>query len=136
MIHRRDQLSASKVLADRVLEHKTITVKWNTTVESFHGNSEELTHVTTRSKNTGGQEKLKTSGAFVAIGHDPGSGFLKDALERDDRGYIVVHKGTATSVPGVFAAGDIADPVYRQAATASGTGVMAALDAERFLNEQ
>jgi len=102
------------------LTHKSINVRWNTTVDSFHG-GDDLTHVTIRSQ-AGVQDRVKTAAAFVAIGHDPQTGFLGG-------------QGTATSVPGVFAAGDIADHTYRQAITAAGSGAMAALDVERFLNE-
>lgn len=133
IIHRRDRFRASKVLADRVTSHKSIKVRWNTTVESFHG-GDDLTHVTVRSE-AGAQDRVKASAAFVAIGHDPQTGFLEGQVECDKAGYITLRQGTATSVPGVFAAGDIADHTYRQAITAAGSGAMAALDAERFLNE-
>jgi len=133
IIHRRDRFRASKVLADRVLTHKSINVRWNTTVDSFHG-GDDLTHVTIRSQ-AGVQDRVKTAAAFVAIGHDPQTGFLGGQVECDKAGYIVLRQGTATSVPGVFAAGDIADHTYRQAITAAGSGAMAALDVERFLNE-
>jgi len=133
LVHRRDRFRASKVLADRVLEHASITIRWNTTVDSFHGNDHGLTHVMVRSAT--GVHKLMVDGAFVAIGHDPQTAFLKGQVELDEAGYVALSAATATSVPGVFAAGDIADHTYRQAATAAGTGVMAALDAEKFLNQ-
>lgn len=133
LVHRRDRFRASKVLADRVLGHASIKIHWNTTVDSFHGNGDELTHVMVRS--TSGLQKLKAHGAFIAIGHDPQTAFLKGQIELDEAGYIALRSATATSVPGVFAAGDVADHTYRQAATAAGTGVMAALDAEKFLNQ-
>lgn len=133
LIHRRDRFRASKILAERVLA-SSIEIRWNTTVESFHGGSEDLTHIMLQS-GAGSSQKLTVSAGFVAIGHDPQTRFLKDQVELDATGYVVLRKGTETSVPGVFAAGDISDFTYRQAATASGTGVMAALDAEKFLNE-
>merc|ERR1711933_627238 len=135
VIHRRDRFRASKILADRVLAHASTRVRWNTTVEAFQSNGDELTHVKVLS-NSGVSERIRVSGAFVAIGHDPQTPFLRNQLELDDAGYVVLRPGsTATSVPGVFAAGDVADRHYRQAVTASGTGAMAALDAEHFLNQ-
>jgi len=133
LIHRRDRLRASKVLADRVLAHKSIHINWNATVESFHG-GDDLSHIMFRSEGSKSQ-RLKTSAVFVAIGHDPQTPFLQGQVELDAAGYVVLQRGTSTSVPGVFAAGDIADHTYRQAVTASGTGAMAALDAERYLNQ-
>lgn len=133
LVHRRDRFRASKVLADRVLGHTSIKIQWNTSVDSFQGNGQGLTHVMLRS--TSGVQKLKTDGAFIAIGHDPQTAFLKGQIEMDEAGYVALRSATATFVPGVFAAGDIADHTYRQAATAAGTGVMAALDAEKFLNQ-
>jgi thioredoxin-disulfide reductase len=133
VIHRRDSFRASRVLAERVLSQKSINVKWNSTVQSFHG-GDELTHITVLPQG-GRSEKLKVSAAFVAIGHDPQTTFLRGHVDLDSAGYVKLKHGAATSVPGVFAAGDIADHTYRQAITASGTGAMAALDAERFLNE-
>lgn len=132
VIHRRDRFRASKVLAERVLSHKSIQVRWNTTVESFHG-GEDLSHITVLSQ--GAKSRLDASAVFVAIGHDPQTAFLRGQAELDEAGYVVLRRGTETSVPGVFAAGDIADHTYRQAITASGTGAAAALDAEKFLNE-
>merc|ERR1711957_633972 len=131
IIHRRDKFRASKVLADNVLKHPSISVRWNTSVDSFHG-KDELTHLMLRTE--GQVEKLTTAAAFVAIGHDPQTAFLQSQVEMDSAGYITLPAGTSTSVPGVFAAGDVADHTYRQAVTASGTGAMAALDAERYLN--
>lgn len=136
VVHRGAKFRASKVLADRVLGHASIRVKWNTTVRSFHG-GDGLTHVVLQS-NAGSaiaESTLKADGAFVAIGHIPATDFLHGNVELDSDGYVVLHKGTSTSARGVFAAGDVADRTYRQAATAGGSGVMAALDVERFLNE-
>merc|ERR1719313_513212 len=130
IIHRRDSFRASKILASRVLNHSSIDVRWNSTVESFHG-SGSLTHLTLRSSGTGSSEKLAVGGAFVAIGHEPRTEFLRGQVDTDEAGYVRLRGdgSTATSVPGVFAAGDVADRTYRQAITASGTGAMAALDA-------
>eukprot|EP00747_Dinoflagellata_sp_TGD_P090196 gnl/TRDRNA2_/TRDRNA2_164616_c2_seq3.p1 gnl/TRDRNA2_/TRDRNA2_164616_c2~~gnl/TRDRNA2_/TRDRNA2_164616_c2_seq3.p1 ORF type:complete len:498 (+),score=114.25 gnl/TRDRNA2_/TRDRNA2_164616_c2_seq3:207-1496(+) len=133
VIHRRDRFRASKVLSERVLNHSSITVRWSSEVDSFHGGS-ELTHLMVRSS-AGKQEKLQVSAAFVAIGHEPHTEFLRGKVDMDSAGYVTLQTGTATSVPGVFAAGDVADFKYRQAITASGTGAMAALDAEKYLNE-
>lgn len=134
VVHRGSRFRASRILADRVLNHSAIRVRWNTTVEAFHARGGELNHLSLRAS-SGKQDRLEVSAAFVAIGHDPQTSFLKGQVELDDTGYVVLHGGTSTSVSGVFAAGDIADRTYRQAITASGTGAMAALDAERYLNE-
>ncbi|CAE8590425.1 unnamed protein product [Polarella glacialis] len=134
IVHRRDHFRASKFLADRALGHSSIKVKWNSTVKAFHGHEGKLSHVTVQS--AGQEERLEADGAFVAVGHDPQTAFLAGQVELDAAGYVVLRKGTATSVRGVFAAGDVADHTYRQAITASGTGAMSALDVERFLNEE
>lgn len=133
VLHRRDAFRASKVLAENVLKHPAIDVRWNTTVSSFHGDRQELTHLTIRNID-GRTDTIKTAGAFVAIGHDPQTAFLQSQVDMDNAGYIKLRPGsTMTSVAGVFAAGDVADHTYRQAVTASGTGAQAALDAERWL---
>ena len=210
VVHRRGAFRASKVLADRVLSHPSISVHWNATVESFHGRhvavgsvAEErerrsggssskgegeqeqgeeeegeeeeeeeeggydegeeeqggrkgegditavatttpvLTHVIVRDTQTGAESRLNCSAAFVAIGHAPNTGFARGQLEMDETGYLRVGSSggthataTAASVDGVFAAGDVADKVYRQAVTSAGTGAAAALDAERWLSER
>lgn len=151
VIHRRDDFRASRVLSQRVLEHNKINVLWNSTVIAFEGEtvrveSEEdsgdamiqdsLTHVVVRNSNTGDETKLPVAAAFVAIGHDPNTGIVIDHLDADERGYLrTKHPTTATSIEGVFAAGDVADHIYRQAVTSAGTGARAALDAERWLSE-
>eukprot|EP00511_Aplanochytrium_stocchinoi_P004463 CAMPEP_0204837870 /NCGR_PEP_ID=MMETSP1346-20131115/29296_1 /ASSEMBLY_ACC=CAM_ASM_000771 /TAXON_ID=215587 /ORGANISM="Aplanochytrium stocchinoi, Strain GSBS06" /LENGTH=642 /DNA_ID=CAMNT_0051973593 /DNA_START=116 /DNA_END=2044 /DNA_ORIENTATION=- len=157
LIHRREAFRASNVLARRVMENDKIKIMWNTTVIKFEGaiptktteeeDSEledpqaELTHVILKKSNGDGtasaeEVKLECSGAFVAIGHDPNTNLFKDQLNMADTGYIkVVPFTTKTSVEGVFAAGDVADSIYRQAITSAGTGAMAALDAERWLAE-
>lgn len=141
IIHRRDTFRASHILAKRVLENPTISVRWNSTVEGFEGTKTNdgeplLTHVNIKSKVTGEVERFAADGAFVAIGHDPNTKYLDGTIRMDEGGYIVTEADCSrTSVPGVFAAGDVADRVYRQAITSAGSGAMAALDAERWLSE-
>ncbi|MGF1617115.1 MAG: thioredoxin-disulfide reductase [Acidimicrobiia bacterium] len=136
VVHRRDEFRASKIMADRVLSHDKIEVIWNTIVTEIHGDS-SVTGVTLEDVNTGESREFATDGVFVAIGHKPNTEIFADQLVCDENGYIVVEPGTTrTSVEGVFAAGDVADHVYRQAVTAAGTGCMAAIDAERWLANQ
>ena len=142
VIHRRDSFRASHILAKRVLENPNIDVRWNSTVEAFLGEFTKdgeplLTHVRIRDKTTGNLEKFKADGAFVAIGHEPNTKILDSSIiDMDESGYIITQADTSrTSIPGVFAAGDVADRVYRQAITSAGSGAMAALDAERWLSE-
>jgi len=140
VVHRRDSFRASHVLAERVLNHALIEVKWNCSVKEFVGEKddesrEKLTHVVLKNNN-GEEEKIEVGAAFVAIGHDPNTKIFKGKLDMDDAGYLEVQgRSSKTSVDGVFAAGDVADKVYRQAVTSAGTGAMAALDAERWLSE-
>ena len=135
LIHRRDELRAEKILQDRLLNHPKISVLWNKTVESFEaGENGALSHLRLRDTQTGEDSDFSCDGAFVAIGHAPSTELFKGKLPMDDSGYLLVEAGTPkTSIPGVFAAGDVMDHTYRQAVTAAGTGCMAALDAERFL---
>ncbi|MBY6014568.1 thioredoxin-disulfide reductase [Qipengyuania gaetbuli] len=135
LIHRRDELRAEKILQDRLLNHPKISVLWNKTVGSFEaGENGALSHLRLRDTVTGEDSNFSCDGAFVAIGHAPATELFKGKLPMDDSGYLVVEPGTPkTSIPGVFAAGDVMDHTYRQAVTAAGTGCMAALDAERFL---
>ncbi|WP_226698953.1 thioredoxin-disulfide reductase [Qipengyuania gaetbuli] len=135
LIHRRDELRAEKILQDRLLNHPKISVLWNKTVESFEaGENGALSHLRLRDTVTGEDSNFSCDGAFVAIGHAPATELFKGKLPMDDSGYLVVEPGTPkTSIPGVFAAGDVMDHTYRQAVTAAGTGCMAALDAERYL---
>ena len=135
LIHRRDELRAEKILQDRLLNHPKISVLWNKTVESFEaGENGALSHLRLRDTVTGEDSNFSCDGAFVAIGHAPATELFKGKLPMDDSGYLLVEPGTPkTSIPGVFAAGDVMDHTYRQAVTAAGTGCMAALDAERFL---
>ncbi len=136
MIHRRDQLRASKIMAKRAMDHPKIEILWNRVVDEVLGNDTEgVTGV--RLKSTVGEPSIEKeiTGFFLAIGHTPNTKFLEGKLELDEKKYVkwTTPFRTSTSVEGVFAAGDVADPYYRQAVTAAGTGCMAALDAERWL---
>lgn len=136
LVHRRDQLRASKIMQERLFKNPKIVVKWNRVVEEILGNDEQgVTGVRLKSTVDDTREELEVRGVFLAIGHTPNTDFLRGQLELDEKGYIVLTRphSTYTSVEGVFAAGDVADPHYRQAVTAAGTGCMAALDAERWL---
>jgi thioredoxin reductase (NADPH) len=137
IVHRRDEFRASKIMAARALQHPKIDVLWNTIVTEIHGD-DKVTGVTLQDTVTGETRHFPTNGVFVAIGHKPTTDLFVGQLELTKTGYVVTRKdeGTRTSVEGVFAAGDVADPVYRQAVTAAGTGCMAAIDAERWLAEQ
>ena len=138
LIHRRDTLRAEKILQQRLFANERINVLWNKAVERFigEGSPEGLVAVELRDTATGELSRLDVEGGFVAIGHHPATELFREHLELDSDGYIRVETGsTRTSVPGVFACGDVMDKVYRQAVTAAGTGCMAALDAERFLAE-
>lgn len=136
VIHRRDSLRASKIMQDRFMSKPNAKVLWNKRVVDVLGD-EKVSGVLLEDTLTGEQSTLEVAGLFAAIGHTPATGFLKDAgLEFDDKGYIVLRtRSSATSIPGVFAAGDVADPRYRQAVTAAGMGCQAALDAEHWLGE-
>jgi thioredoxin reductase (NADPH) len=136
VIHRRDALRASKVMADRVLENPKIRLVWNSEVVEVRG-EDFITALQLRDTVAGELSELEVGGLFVAIGHTPNSAFLDGQVEMHSNGYIKVAPGrTCTSVPGVFAAGDVMDDYYRQAVTAAGTGCMAALEAERWLAHQ
>ncbi len=138
LIHRRDHLRAEKILQDRLFAHPNINVLWNREVVQFVGGGEPegLVALELRDTRTGEISRIDAEGGFVAIGHSPATELFKGKLALDSDGYIAVETGsTRTSVPGVFACGDVMDKVYRQAVTAAGTGCMAALDAERFLAE-
>lgn len=133
IIHRRDQLRASKVMADRVLAHPRIKVLWNKRVTEVLG-SEEISGVRLVDTETGASNDVEVSGLFIAVGHTPNTAFLEGQLDLTPHGYVKTKPWrTSTSVDGVFAAGDVMDDYYRQAVTAAGTGCMAALDAERWL---
>jgi thioredoxin reductase (NADPH) len=133
LIHRRDQFRASKIMADRVMNHEHIKIRWNTTVEEVLGvEQNEVKGLKLKNIETGEQSEIAIDGLFIAIGHHPNTEPFKEQLETDDKGYLIAHN-TRTNIPGVFAAGDVQDSVYRQAITAAGTGCMAALEAERYL---
>src|SRR5690242_9610991 len=136
LIHRRDSLRAEKILQDRLFANEKINVIWDSEVVEFvgGGDPEALVGLDIKNKRTGELSRVEVEGAFVAIGHQPATELFKDKLELDEDGYIIVEPGTTrTSVPGVFACGDVMDKIYRQAVTAAGTGCMAALDAEKYL---
>ncbi|QCB62618.1 thioredoxin-disulfide reductase [Wolbachia endosymbiont of Drosophila mauritiana] len=136
LIHRRDKLRAEKVMQDRLFKNDKIKVIWNHTVEQILGeeNPKKVTGITIKSTDINKTQELKVDGVFIAIGHAPNTGIFKGFVEMDQQGYIITKPGTTlTSREGVFAAGDVQDKVYRQAVVAAGTGCMAALDAEKFL---
>lgn len=134
VIHRRDKLRASKIMQDRALKNPKIGFLWNRAVEEILDPEQgKVTAIRTCVNGSTKSETLPCDGVFIAIGHSPNTRLFAGQLEMDERGYIVTHGGTKTSVPGVFAAGDVQDHVYRQAITAAGSGCMAAMDAERYL---
>ncbi len=138
VIHRRDQLRAEKILQDRLFRNEKIEVLWDHVVEDVLGVEEPLgaTGVRLRNVKTGALQDLSVDGVFIAIGHDPATQLFRGKLETDAEGYILTRPdSTATAIPGVFAAGDVRDKVYRQAVTAAGMGCMAALEAEKYLAE-
>jgi thioredoxin reductase (NADPH) len=135
IVHRRDEFRASKIMRERALANPKIGVIWDTVVEEVLGDG-AVTGVRLRNVRTGETTEFRTDGVFVAIGHTPNTDLVKGQLELSDGGYVLVQEPTTrTSVPGVFAAGDVTDVIYRQAVTAAGQGCKAAIDAERFLEE-
>ncbi len=133
VVHRRDQFRASKAMQDRAFKNPKIKFVWNSVVDEILG-EKAVTSVRLKNVLTQDLQELKAEGVFVAIGHQPNTALFRNQLNCDETGYLITQKGsTYTNIPGVFAAGDVADHVYRQAVTAAGTGCMAALDAERFL---
>jgi thioredoxin reductase (NADPH) len=137
LVHRRDALRASRIMAGRVLAHEKIKSVWDSVVtEILDTKLDKVTGVRLKNLKTGAESLLPCAGVFVAIGHVPNTQLFKGILEMDENGYLIPKKGTATNIPGVFVAGDCADHIYRQAVTAAGTGCAAAIDAERFLDAQ
>jgi len=133
IVHRRDELRASKIMADRAHSNDKIRFAWNSTVEAIHG-ADKLTGITLRDTVTGETRELPVTGLFIAIGHDPRNELVKGVVDLDDAGYVVVQgRSTRTNIEGVFACGDLVDHTYRQAITAAGSGCAAALDAEHYL---
>jgi thioredoxin reductase (NADPH) len=138
LIHRRDKLRASKIMQDKAFRNPKIKYIWDSTVTDIVGGpSGPVEEVVLQNLKTGRNSREKAEGIFIAIGHEPNTALFKNQLTLDERGYILTQPGTTrTNIPGVFAAGDVQDPVYRQAITAAGTGCMAAIDAERFLESE
>ncbi|MEZ4600628.1 MAG: thioredoxin-disulfide reductase [Syntrophotaleaceae bacterium] len=134
VVHRRDQLRAGPLLQERAMANSRIGFRWDTVVTALHGDtSKGLTGVRVKHLKTGVEEDLTCDGIFIAIGHIPNTQLFRGQLEMDDWGYLVTRNGTETSVCGVFAAGDVQDPFFRQAVTAAGTGCMAAIQSQRYL---
>ncbi len=132
VVHRRDKLRASKIMQDRAMKNEKLSFAWNSVVEDILG-KDVVTGVRLRNIVTGISTELACAGVFVAIGHRPNTDLVKGQVAMDEKGYVLTSHGTATSVTGLFAAGDVQDTKYRQAITAAGSGCMAAIDAERFL---
>ncbi len=135
VIHRRDTLRASKIMQDRAFANPKIEFVWDSEITEV-GDVEkgEVTGITLRNLKTGALRNLPLDGVFIAIGHTPNTSLFKDQIDLDANGYILTHDGTKTNIPGVFAAGDVQDHTYRQAVTAAGSGCMAAIDAERYVD--
>jgi len=135
VVHRRDTLRASKIMQDRAVKNPKISFIWDSVVDKVYGDAKAggVTGVRLKNLKTGETQDFKTDGLFIAIGHEPNTKLFIGQLDLDPAGYILTHDGTKTNISGVFACGDVQDHVYRQAVTAAGTGCMAAIDAERFL---
>jgi thioredoxin reductase (NADPH) len=134
VVHRRETLRASKIMQDKAFANAKISFEWNTEVEAIHDTGRgEVTSMVLRNNLTGERKEIPVEGVFVAIGHTPNTSLFAGQVDTDANGYVLTHAGTRTSVPGVFACGDVQDHVYRQAVTAAGSGCMAAIDAEKYL---
>ena len=134
VVHRRDTLRASKIMQDKAFANPKISFEWNTEVDEIKDTGQgAVTAMALRNSVTGERKELPVEGVFVAIGHTPNTGLFAGQIETDVNGYVVTHSGSRTSIPGVFACGDVQDHVYRQAITAAGSGCMAAIDAEKYL---
>jgi thioredoxin reductase (NADPH) len=136
VIHRRDELRASKIMQDRAFANEKIRFTWDTVVDEVLGSDGKLTGLSMRNVKTGDKTTKDVGGLFIAVGHDPATKIFEGQLDMDEAGYVVVHDGSRTSVEGVFAGGDCVDHIYRQAITAAGMGCMAAIDAERWLESE
>ncbi len=135
MIHRRDEFRASKIMADRAINHDKIEIAWNSVVDEVLGGKDGVAGVVIRNVHTAATTEIECQGYFSAIGHQPNTGAFAGQLETDEVGYLMAD-GVKTGIPGVYAAGDVSDAIYRQAVTAAGTGCAAAMEAERFLEAQ
>ena len=135
VVHRRDALRASKIMQDRAEKNSKIGFIWDSAVDEIIGDPKNggVTGVKLRNLKTGAAQDFKIDGVFIAIGHEPNTKLFVGQLDMDEVGYLITREGTKTKIPGVFACGDVQDKVYRQAVTAAGTGCMAAIDAEKFL---
>jgi thioredoxin reductase (NADPH) len=134
VVHRRDTLRASKIMQDKAFANEKIAFEWNADVEEIRDTGKgEVTSMVLRNNVTGAIKEIPVEGVFVAIGHTPNTSLFRGQIDTDANGYILTHSGTRTSIPGVFACGDVQDHVYRQAITAAGSGCMAAIDAEKYL---
>jgi len=136
VVHRREELRASKIMADRALHHEKIEFLWNSVVEEVVGDGTKVTAVRVRNLKSGDARQRECAGFFVAIGHVPNTALFRGVLPMDEQGYLEVGIGSRTVIPGVFVAGDVHDHVYRQAVTAAGAGCRAAIDCERWLESQ
>lgn len=138
VVHRRDKLRASKIMQERAEKNPKIFFIWDTIVDEVYGDAKAggVTGVRLKNVKTGMTEDFRSDGLFIAIGHEPNSKLFVGQLDMDANGYIITREGTKTNIPGIFACGDVQDHVYRQAVTAAGTGCMAAIDAERYLESQ
>jgi len=136
IIHRRDELRASKIMQERVFKNKKIKIMWDTVVEEVLGDGKVVTGVKIKNVKTGKTKKIKCAAMFLAIGHIPNTDIFKGKIKMNKHGFIATDRSTKTNVEGVFAAGDVQDPIYKQAVTAAGTGCVAALEAEKYLSEK
>ncbi len=135
IVHRRDELRASPPLQKRARENKKVAWRWNTVVTAIHADQSGVTGLRLKDVNTGAEEDIACDGLFVAIGHNPNTELFTGQLHMDQDGYILTKNGCETSIPGIFASGDVQDPLYRQAITAAGSGCRAAMMAERYLDD-
>jgi thioredoxin reductase (NADPH) len=136
VVHRRDNLRASKILQERAFENPKIEFIWNSSIINITGDNKKVSSVAVKNMNTAEEKNLEAGGVFVAIGHEPNTAIFKGQVDLDEKGYVIVKNGTRTNIDGVFAAGDVHDFKYRQAITAAGFGCMAALDIEKWLSEK